>query len=109
MKPKLLIVFYLQINSQIEQQNSIIEAYLQIFDKFKWKNLTRLLLMAEFAYNNIKNISFFHILLELNYGYYSKMFYKKDVNPCFKSILIKKLLIKLKKTIIICHKNFCYV
>ena len=36
------------------------------------------------------------------------MFYKKDINLCFKSKLANKLLIKLKKLIIIYKKNFYY-
>ena len=53
-KQRLFITFYPQTNSQIKQQNSIMEVYFQVFINFKQKNCTRLLSMAEFAYNNAK-------------------------------------------------------
>ena len=51
--------------------------------------------MVEFAYNNTKNASTGHMPFGLNYGYYHHMSYKKDIDPCFRSKLAKKLLTKL--------------
>ena len=41
--------------------------------------------MAEFAYNNAKNVSIGHTFFELNYGYHPQMSYEK------KSTLIPSL------------------
>ena len=64
--------------------------------------------MAKFIYNNAKNASSSHILFELNYSYYSQMFYKKNIIFCFKSKLSDKLLAKLRKLVIVYKKNFHY-
>ena len=42
---------------------------------------------------------------EFNCGYHPQIFYKKDVNPCFKYMSVDKLLADLKKLIIVCKKN----
>ena len=47
---------------------------------FDLNNWVMLLPMAEFAYNNAKNASTGYILFELNYGYYPRTFYKKDLD-----------------------------
>ena len=39
--------------------------------------------MAEFAYNNAKNASIGHTSFELNCDFYSRAFYKKDVDPSY--------------------------
>ena len=56
------------------------EAYLWAFVNFEQNDWARLLLMAEFAYNNAKNASIGHIPFELNCGYHPWMSYKEDVN-----------------------------
>ena len=61
--------------------------------------------MAEFTYNNSKNASTGHMLVELNYGYHSQMSYKEKVNPRFKSKSVDKLLAKLRELIIVCQEN----
>ena len=58
--------------------------------------------MAEFTYNNAKNASIGHSSFKLNYGYYSKVLFKEDVNPYLRSHSIDKLVKKLKKLIKIC-------
>ena len=50
--------------------------------------------MAEFIYNNVKNTSINHISFKLNCKYYHHIFYKKDLNLCLKSKIIKKLSFK---------------
>ncbi len=62
-KQRLSITFYLQTNGQTERQNNSIEAYLQAFDNFEQNDWAKLLLMAEFAYNNVNNTSTGHIPL----------------------------------------------
>lgn len=61
--------------------------------------------MTDFAYNNIKNMSIGYTLFELNYGYHSYVFYKKDIDPHFESKSADKLSSELRKLIIVCQKN----
>ena len=65
--------------------------------------------MAEFTYNNAKNISSGHTLFKFNYDYYSKVLFKEDVNPCSRFCSTKKLAEKLRKLINICYQNLFYV
>ena len=53
------------------------EAYLRVFVNYKQNNWARFLLMAKFAYNNVKNTNTGYTLFELNYGYYLCISYKK--------------------------------
>ena len=57
--------------------------------------------MAEFVYNNAKNASTSHIYFELNYRYYSFIFYKEDFNSHLKSKAAKKLSSKFQNLIAI--------
>ena len=41
--------------------------------------------MAEFTYNNAKNMSSSYTPFELNYGYHSRMLYEEEVDPYSKS------------------------
>ena len=61
--------------------------------------------MAEFTYNNIKNTSTGHTLFELNYGYYPRMSYEKDIDPRSQSKIADELLAELKELMIIYCKN----
>ncbi len=60
----------------------MMEAYLWTFDNSEQNDWARLLLIAEFAYNNAKNASTSHTLLELNYGFHPQIFYKENVDLC---------------------------
>ena len=53
--------------------------------------------MAKFAYNNAKNASTSHTLFEFNCGYYSKVYFKEDVDPHLRSCSANKLAEQLKK------------
>ena len=79
-KQKLSMAFHPQTNGQIKRQNSIIEAYLQAFGNYKQDNWAQLLPIAEFAYNNAKNVSIGHTPFKLNCGYYLRASCKKDVD-----------------------------
>ena len=57
------------------------EAYLRAFFNFEQNDWVRLLLMAEFAYNNAKNASTGYTPFKLNCGYYPWVSYKEDLNP----------------------------
>lgn len=52
--------------------------------------------MVEYNYKKAKNANINHISFELNYGYYSRVFYKKDVDPHSKSKYVDKLATKIK-------------
>ena len=82
------------------------EAHLRAFVNFKQNDWVRLLLIAEFAYNNARNAITGHAFFELNCGYYPWMSYKKDVDPRSQSKLADELLTKLRKLIIVCWENF---
>lgn len=61
--------------------------------------------MAEFTYNNAKNISTSHISFKLNYGYYPPASYKANVDSCSRSKSVNKLVTKLRKLMIVYRKN----
>ena len=101
-KCRLSTVFYLQSHSQTEQQNSIMKAYLQVFVNFKQNNWARLLLMAEFVYNNTKNASTGHMPFELNYSYHLCIFFEKNINFSSQSKTVKELSSKLRELMTVC-------
>ena len=51
--------------------------------------------IAEFIYNNTRNINTSHIFFEFNYKYHLYIFYKKNHNLYLKLKTIKKLFFKL--------------
>ena len=65
--------------------------------------------MAEFTYNNAKNVSFGYTPFKFNCKYYPQMFYKKDIDPHFKFKSIDKLSTELRKLMIVCRKNLHYI
>ncbi len=65
--------------------------------------------MAEFEYNNAKNVSTGHILFELNYSYYSRSFFEEDVDPHSRSHSAKKLAEELRELIEICYQKLLHV
>ena len=88
-KRRLSIAFYSQTKGQTEQYNSIMRAYLRVFVNYKKDNWARLLLMAEFAYNNAKHDSTGYTPFELNCGYYARVSYKEDIaaTPSLKQLI----------------------
>ena len=62
--------------------------------------------MVKFAYNNIKNTNTGHILFELNYKYYSCIFYKKDLDLCSKLKTEEKLSFELQNLMATYQQNF---
>ena len=64
--------------------------------------------MAEFVYNNAKNASTGHTPFKLNYGFYSRVFFKNDVDLCSKSRSANKLVKELKELMDICQQNLLY-
>ena len=64
--------------------------------------------MAEFACNNVKNVSNGHTLFELNCGYHLYMSYKENIDLCSKSKSAEELLDELQKHMLICRENLNY-
>ncbi len=61
--------------------------------------------MAEFMYNNAKNVSTSHILFELNCGYHPRVSFEKDVDPRSRSRSANKLPEELRKLMEVCYQN----
>ena len=58
--------------------------------------------MAEFTYNNAKNVSTSHTSFKLNCSYYPRMFYKDEINPHFKPKSTDELSVELRELMIVC-------
>ena len=104
-KRRLSTAFYSQTDGQTEQQNSTMEAYLWAFINFEQNDWTRLLPMAEFAYNNAKNARTGCTLFELNCGYHPRMSYKEEVDSFSKWKSPDERPVELRKLMIICRDN----
>ena len=61
--------------------------------------------MAEFAYNNAKNTSIGYTPFKLKYGFYLKVSYKEDVDPCSRSKTADQLFNELQTLMSICREN----
>ena len=81
------------------------EVYFCAFVNWEQNDWVRLLLMAEFAYNNSKNASTGHTPFELNCGYHFRTSYKEKVDSRSQSKLADELSKELRELIVICHKN----
>ena len=64
--------------------------------------------MAEFAYNNAKNVGIGHTLFELNCGYHLCVSYKENVDPRSKSKLADDLANNLRELMMVCRENLQY-
>ena len=81
------------------------EAYLRAFINFEQNDWVRLLLMAEFAYNNAKNASTGFTPFELNCWYLPRVSYKEDLNPHSKLRSVKDLSFELKELMTLYQEN----
>ena len=81
------------------------EAYLKAFVNFEQNDWARLLLMAEFAYNNTKNVSTDYTLFELNYSYHPRMSYEEDVDSRSQFKLADELSAELRELMIVYQEN----
>ena len=61
--------------------------------------------MAKFAYNNTKHATIGYMSFRLNYGYYLRVSYKKDVNSRSKSKIANELTKKLRNLMAACREN----
>ena len=97
--------FHPQTDSQTERQNSTIKAYLQAFVNFKQNEWAKLLLIAEFAYNNAKNTSTGHTPFKLNCSYHPHVSFKENTNPYSWLKTAVELLSELQELMTVCWKN----
>ena len=81
------------------------EVYLWVFVNFEQNDWARLLLMAEFAYNNAKNASIDFTPFEFNCGYYPWVSYKEDLDPHSKSRTAEELSSELRELMTVCQQN----
>ena len=61
--------------------------------------------MAEFAYNNAKNVSTGYTLFELNCGYYPRVSYEEDLNSRLKARTAESLSSEHQKLMTMCQQN----
>ena len=104
-KKKLSMAFHPQTNGQTDKQNNTAEAYLRAFVHWQQNDWARLLPMAKFAYNNIKNANTSHTLFEFNCGYHLQVSFKDNVDLCSKSRFANKLVKELRELIDIYQQN----
>ena len=64
--------------------------------------------MAEFAYNNAKNVSTSHTSFKLNCGYHPWVLYKEDINSRSQSKSADELSAELRELMIVCQENLHY-
>ena len=79
--------------------------YLQVFINFEQNNWARLLAIAKFAYNNVKNANTGYSLFELNCRYHPRVVFKKNISLCSQSKTADKLSTTLQKLITVCQKT----
>ena len=98
-KQRLFTAFQQQTNGLTKRENSTMEAYLQAFVNFKQNNWAQLLPMAEFTYNNAKNVSTGHISFKFNCKYHPWVFHEEDLDPRSKLKTMEELSSKLQNLI----------
>ncbi len=81
------------------------EAYLKAFVYWEQDDWAKLLLMAEFAYNNANNASTGHTSFKLNCGYNLKISFEEDINSRSTSCSANKLVEELRELIEVCCQN----
>ncbi len=84
------------------------ETYLRTFVNWDQDNWTRLLPIAEFAYNNAKNASTGHTPFELNCGYYPRVSFEEDVDSCSRCRFANELAEELRELMEVCCQNLLH-
>ena len=104
-KRRLSTAFHPQTNGQTEWQNSTMETYLKALVNYEQDNWARLLLMAEFAYNNAKHASTGYTSFELNCGYHPRVSYEEDVDSYSRSKAADELTKELRNLMAAYREN----
>ena len=84
------------------------EAYLRAFVNWEQDNRAKLLSMAKFAYNNVKNVSTGHIPFKLNGSDYSRVSFKQDVDLHSRSRFTNDLAEKLRELMEVYCQNLLH-
>ena len=84
------------------------EAYLRAFVNWEQKYWAKLLLIAEFIYNNTKNANTGYILFKFTYGYHIKVLFEEDVNSYSRSCSTNKLAKEIRELIKVCCQNLLH-
>ncbi len=87
--------FHFQTNSRTKMQNSIMDAYLCFFTNYKQNNWAKLILMVEFANNNMKNVNISHILFELNCSFHPHVSYSERCRSTLQIQIYRKACISI--------------
>ena len=104
-KRRLSTTFHPQTDGQTERQNSTMKMYLRAFVNFEQNNWARLLPIAEFVYNNAKNLSIGHTPFELNCDYHPCVSFEKDTDPRSQSKSADELSAELQDLMTVCREN----
>lgn len=78
--------------------------YVRAFMNCEEDDWSKLLSIAEFTYNNMKNTSINHIIFESNCGYRFRAFYEKNVNPHSQLKSADEMNMELQELIVVCKK-----
>ena len=84
------------------------KAYLCVLVNYKQNNWAQLLPMAEFVYNNSKNVSTGHTPSKLNCGYHLCISFKNKCDVYSRSFSAKKLAIKLRELMNVYCQNLLH-
>lgn len=79
--------------------------YPRAYVNYEEEDWARLLPMAKFGYNNVKNASTGHTPFELNCSYNPCVLYKKDIDLRSRSKFADELATKLRNLMIVCGKH----
>jgi hypothetical protein len=85
MNHRLLAAIHLEMESQTERQNTMMEHYLRTFCNSEQDNWVELLPLGEFTYNNCIHHSMLMTPFWANYNYHLTMQVKPPKDPSFKS------------------------
>lgn len=64
--------------------------------------------MAEFTYNDAKNVNTGFTFFKLNRNFQFKILYKENVDPHFRSKIVDELAVELRELISMCKKKLQY-
>ncbi len=84
------------------------EVYFRAFVNWEQDDCARLLSMAEFAYNNAKNVSTGHTPFKINCGYHPKVFFEENIDSRSRSRSANKLAEKLRKLMEVYYQKLLY-
>lgn len=109
MKQKLSTIFYPQTHSWNKKQHSTMKVYQHTLVNGQQNNWAKLLPIAEFTYNNIKNMSTGHTSFKLDCSYHPHVSFENKINTHLKFSLANILVQELRELMLICKQNLLYI